>query len=180
MGYLDGIIIFSNSEKEHLQHIADIYKKLCKVGLKLKLFKCVFFQKELQYLEHLVSKEGARPLPEKLESIKNMPAPRNTKEVKQFLALIGYYQKFIPQFSDIAHPLSKLTAKDQIFKWMDLCNEPILKYPGTSKLHTLKLDVMKDIYHLVIFNIKLARERMIKNQGLISKLDIKISDLVLV
>ena len=57
MGYLDDIIIFSNSEKEHLQHIADIFEKLYKVGLKLKLSKCAFFQKELQYLRHLVSEE---------------------------------------------------------------------------------------------------------------------------
>ena len=49
------------------------------------------FQKELQYLGHLVYEEGVWPLPEKLESIQNMPAPRNAKEVKQFLGLVGYY-----------------------------------------------------------------------------------------
>ena len=51
-----------------------------------------------------------------------MPAQRNAKEVKQFSGLVGYYQKFVTHFSDIAHPLSKLTAKDQIFKWTDLCH----------------------------------------------------------
>ena len=152
MGYLDDIIIFSNSKEEHLQHINDIFEKLCKAGLKLKLSKCAFFKKKLQYLGHLVSKEGVQPLPEKLESIQNMPALRNTKEVKQFLGLVGYYRKFVPQFSDIAHPLSKLTAKDQIFKWTELgqaafkmlkeklCHKPILQYPDTSKPYTLFTD----------------------------------------
>ena len=66
MGYLDDIIIFSKIEEEHLQHIADIFKKLCKAGLKLKLSKFSFFQKELQYLGHLISEEGVQPLPEKI------------------------------------------------------------------------------------------------------------------
>ena len=65
------------------------FKKLPKAELKLKLSKCAFFKKELQYLGHLVS-EGVCLLLEKLESIQNMPAPRNTKEVKQFLGLVGY------------------------------------------------------------------------------------------
>ena len=122
------------------------------MGLKLKLLKCSFFQKELQYLGHLVSDEGVWPLPEKLESIQNMPAPRNAKEVKQFLGLVVYYKKFIPRFSDITCPLSKLMAKDQVFKWTEpcqaafemlkdkLCHEPILKYPDTSEPYTLFTD----------------------------------------
>ena len=152
MGYLDDIIIFSKTEEEHLQHITDIFKKLCKAGLKLKLSKYSFFQKELQYLGHLVSEEGVSPLPEKLESIQNMPALRNTKEVKQFPGLVSYYQKFIPRFTDIACSFSKLTAKDQVFKWTELCqsafemlkdklcHEPILKYPDMSKPYTLLTD----------------------------------------
>ena len=102
MGYLDDIIIFSNSEDEHLHHITDIFEKLCKTELKWKLSKYAFFQKELQYLGHLVLEEGVQPLTKEVESIHNMPAPRNTKEVKQFLGLVSHYGKFIPQFSDIA------------------------------------------------------------------------------
>ena len=81
-----------------------------------------------------------------------MPAPRNARELKQFLGLVSYYQKLVPKFSDIAHPLSKLTAKDQIFKWTDicqaafkmlkekLCHEPIPKYLDTNKPYTLFKD----------------------------------------
>ena len=102
MGYLDDIIIYSRSEKEHLEHLEEIFTRLKAAGLKLKLEKCHFFKKHIQYLGHLISADGIQPLPEKLESITKMPAPRNPKEVKQFLGLVGYYRKFIPRFADIS------------------------------------------------------------------------------
>ena len=89
MGYLDDIIIFSKTEEEHLQHLEEIFVRLRKFGLKMKCEKCSFFKKHIQYLGHLVSEDGFEPLPEKLESIRKMPAPRTAKEVKQFLGLIG-------------------------------------------------------------------------------------------
>ena len=91
MGYLDDIIIFSKTEEEHLQHLEEIFVRLRKFGLKMKCEKCSFFKKHIQYLGHLVSEKGFELLPEKLESIRKMPAPRTAKEVKQFLGLIGYY-----------------------------------------------------------------------------------------
>ena len=95
---IDDIIIYSRSEKEHLEHPEEIFSRLKAAGLKLKLEKFCFFKKHIQYLGHLVSAEGIQPLPEKLESIAKMPAPKNPKEVKQFLGLIGYDRKFVPQF----------------------------------------------------------------------------------
>ena len=94
MGYLDDIIIFSKTEEEHLQHLEEIFVRLRKFGLKIKCEKCSFFKKHIQYLGHLVSERGFKPLSEKLESIHKMPAPRTAKEVKQFLGLTGYYRKF--------------------------------------------------------------------------------------
>ena len=89
MGYRDDIIIFSKTEKEHLQHLEEIFECLRKAGLKLILQKCSFFKKHIQYLGHLISDEGIQPLPEKLESIAKMPVPQNAKQVKQFLGLVG-------------------------------------------------------------------------------------------
>ena len=105
MGYLDDIIIYSRSEKEHLEHLEEIFSRLKSVGLKLKLEKCCFFKKHIQYLSHLISAEGIQPLPEKLESIAKMPAPKNPKEVKQFLGLVRYYRNFVLQFLDISRVL---------------------------------------------------------------------------
>ena len=84
-----------------------------------------------------------------------MPKPRSPKEIKQFLGLTGYYRKFIPQFSDMARPLTKLLAHDCEFVWTNqcdilfqmlkdtLCSAPILKYPDTRKLYTLYTDASK-------------------------------------
>ena len=105
MGYLDDIIIFSKTDEEYLQHLEEIFTRLRNFGLKMKREKCSFFKKHIQYLGHLVSERGFKLLPEKLELIHNMPAPRTAKEVKQFLGLIGYYRKFVPRFVDISRPL---------------------------------------------------------------------------
>ena len=106
--------------------------------------------------------EGIEPVPEKLDSIKNMPAPRTSKEVKQFLGLIGYYRKFIPKFSDVARPLIYLTKKDMPYEWTAECTktfkmlkslliqEPILKYPDPSKPYILYTDASKYAWSCVL------------------------------
>ena len=155
MGYLDDIIIYSENEADHLIHLEKIFQRLEKFSLKMKREKCAFFKRNIQYLGHIVSEEGFEPLPEKLESIRNMPAPRNQKEIKQFLGLIGYYRKFVPRFSDLARPLTLLTRHDAEFKWTTKCQRcfdlmremlmkyPILRYPDTTKGYTLFTDASK-------------------------------------
>ena len=152
MGYLDDIIIFNRSEEEHLVHLEKIFRRLQEFGLKMKREKCAFFKKHIQYLGHLVSEKGFEPLPEKLEAIKKMPAPTTSKEVKQFLGLIGYYRKFVPRFSDISRPLTKLTRHDTPFEWTEQCGKafnhlrellmqyPILRYPDPTKGYVLYTD----------------------------------------
>ena len=158
MGYLDDIIIYSRSEKEHLEHLEEIFIRLKAAGLKLKLEKCYFFKKHIQYLGLLILAEGIQPLPEKLKSIAKMPAPKNPKEVKQFLGLVGYYRKFILRFADISRVLTHLTKKDVEFKWTPefencfqilkefLQQAPILKYPDPQANYTLYTDASKYTY----------------------------------
>ena len=121
----------------------------------MKRSKCDFFKSEIHYLGHLISADGIRPLPSKLDSIKHMPAPKDAKEIKQFLGLTGYYRKFVPRFADISRPLTTLTKKDQKFEWTPacqksfellkeaLCCEPVLKYADVSKPYTLYTDASK-------------------------------------
>ena len=158
MGYLDDIIIYSRSEKEHLEHLEEIFIRLKAAGLKLKLEKCCFFKKHKQYLGHLISADGIQPLPEKLESIAKMPAPKNSKEVKQFLGLVGYYRKFVPRFADISRVLTHLTKKDVEFKWTPECENcflilkeflqqaPILRYLDPQASYTLYREASKYAY----------------------------------
>ena len=158
MGYLDDIIIFSKTEEEHLQHLEEIFERLRKAGLKLKLQKCSFFKKHIQYLGHLISDEGIQPLPEKLETIAKMPVPQNAKQVKQFLGLVGYYRKFVPCFSDIVRPLTQLTRKNEGFNWSTECDKcfhmlkdylqeaPILRYPDPTADYILYTHASKYAY----------------------------------
>ena len=155
MAYLDDIIIFSKDEEEHLEHLRIIFQHLKEAGLKLKRSKCDFIKRHIQYLGHLISQDGIQPLPEKLESIRDMPAPRNPKEIKQFLGLAGYYHKFVPRFSDLSRPLTWLTHKDVLFEWTKecqavfqmlkdaLCEHPILRYPDPAKPYVLFMDASK-------------------------------------
>ena len=71
----------------------------------------------IEYLGHLISESGIEPMLDKLSAIKDMPAPRSPKEIKQFLGLVGYYRKFIPRFSDVVKPLKRLTRHDTFFQW---------------------------------------------------------------
>ena len=110
MTYLDDIIIFSKNKLQHLKHLDTIFSHLREAGLKMKRSKCDFFKKEIHYLGHLISTEGISPLPNKLDCIQHMPAPKNAKEIKQFLGLTGYYRKFVPRFADISRPLTTLNS----------------------------------------------------------------------
>ena len=155
MAYLNNIIIFSENKAEHLKHIEIIFQKLKEAGLKLKESKCDFFKKEIHYLRHLISDKEIYPLQEKLDTIQNMPKPRNPKEVKQFLGLCSYYRKFVPRFADISRPLAKLTGHKVEWDWCTKCDlsfqmmkdfmisAPILKYPDTTKPYTIFTDASK-------------------------------------
>ena len=84
MTYLEDIIIFSKNKSQHLEHLETLFICLREAGLKMKQSKCDFFKTEIHYLGHLISPEGISPLPNKLDCIKHMPAPKNMKEIKQF------------------------------------------------------------------------------------------------
>ena len=147
--------MFSASIKEHLEHIRILFQRLREADLKLSKRKCCFLKAHVQYLGHYISESGLEPVPEKLENLKRMPPPTDVTGVRKFLGFIGYYGKFIPQYSDIARPLTNLTRKDEVFDWSGACQgafemlkealleEPILKYPDPSKPYFLYTDVSK-------------------------------------
>ena len=161
-GYLDDILIYSPDVETHLKHLELIIQRLHEVDLKLKMEKCSFLKKHIQYLSHIISGDGIKPVPEKLSPIQQMPHPFTPKEVKQFLGLVGYYRKFIPQYADIARPLNTLTRKDTEFVWTDvgqksfdllklmISEEPILVYPDPSKPYVLFMDASKYVWSCVL------------------------------
>ena len=177
-GYLDDVLIHSLDIGSHLQHMKLLFQRLMEADLKLKDSKCNYFKTHVQYLGHLVSGKGVKPLPEKLESVKKMPAPTTPKEIKQFLGLVGYYRKFIPRFADIARPMTNLTKQDVSFEWTLQCQasfemlkdalitSPILKYPDPNKPFTLFTDASKYAWTCV-----LTQEHEHKKDGKIFKIN---------
>ena len=86
--YLDDIVIFRRTVEVHLNHIKQVFKKLSNAHLSMKLRKCHFFTKEIQYLRHILSNTSMRPLPSKTQAINNMNPPKTAKQGHEFLGLI--------------------------------------------------------------------------------------------
>ena len=155
-GYLDDVLIHSPDIEAHLQHLRVLFQRLREADLKLKDSKHNYFKTHAQYLGHLVSGKGTKPLPEKLENVKKMPAPTTPKEIKQFLGLVGYYRRFIPR------PMTNLTKQDVPFEWTLQCQATfemlkdalitsrILKYPDPNKPYTLFTDASKHAWACVL------------------------------
>ena len=117
IAYLDDIIIFSKTAEEHLYHIRQVFKKLQNTHLCMKLGKCYFFAKEIQYLGHILNTTGIRPLTSKTLAIINTHPWRTAKQICAFLGLVGYYRKFIKDFTKMAKPLTLLTHHKAKFEW---------------------------------------------------------------
>ena len=95
IAYLDDIIIFSKTAEEYLLHIKQVFEKLRSAKLLMKLSKCHFFSKEIQYLGCILNTKGISPLPSETQAIQKMHPPMTLKQVHAFQGLVGYYRKFI-------------------------------------------------------------------------------------
>ncbi|KAL6416665.1 hypothetical protein ACFW04_013257 [Cataglyphis niger] len=150
--YLDDIVLYASSLREHEIKFDKLAERLRQTNLKLQPDKCEFLRKEVGYLGHIISDEGVKPDPAKIRAVKEFPTPRNAKNIKQFLGLAGYYRRFIPNFSKTARPLTNLLKKEEPFDWTDeqesafvqlreaLCTEPILQYPDFTKPFVVTTD----------------------------------------
>lgn len=145
MVYLDDIIIYSTDINSHFKTLREVLEKLRNAGLKIKVKKCQFLKKSLEYLGHVVTEEGIKMQEGKIKSICDYPAPTTVKGVRRFLGMAGYYRPFIQNSSTVAKPLTELTKKDVNFKWtkveqssfdmlkVKLTEQPVLVYPDFTK-----------------------------------------------
>jgi hypothetical protein len=115
--FVDDLNVHSGSWEEHLQHLDMVLCKLRGVNLKLNLNKCCFAAKSITFLGHVVSKDGTRPDPGKIEAVLHFPERRTFTNVKSFLGLTGYYRKYVRGYAQLAAPLFELTRKDVDFVW---------------------------------------------------------------
>ena len=106
-GYIDDIIVYSDTCAGHLAHLRQLFEALRKASLKLHPGKCAFGAQEVKYLGHVVTRNGIRACPSKIKAIVEMQKPASAKEVQRFIGKCQCYRKFIPNFSQIAAPLFK-------------------------------------------------------------------------
>jgi len=150
--FLDDILIFSKSKEEHLTHLEQVFSIFRKHKVKLNIGKCHFFKEKVEVLGHMVTKDGLTTMESKVEAVKNWNRPSNINEVRSFLGTVGYYRKFIPNFSKLAAPLTILLRKNCSFFWGEeqqlafdilksaLINAPILRFPDYSKQFIIRTD----------------------------------------
>ncbi|GJS22762.1 putative reverse transcriptase domain-containing protein, partial [Tanacetum coccineum] len=143
--FIDDILIYSKNKQEHEKHLKLILELLKKEQLYAKFSKCKFWIPRVQFLGHVIDSQGIHVDPAKIESVKDWESPKTTTEIRQFLGLVEYYQRFIEGFSKIANPMTKLTKKKVKFDWGDkaeaafqlikqkLCSAPILALPKGSE-----------------------------------------------
>ncbi|GJS97946.1 putative reverse transcriptase domain-containing protein [Tanacetum coccineum] len=129
------------SKEEHEVHLKLVLELLKKEKLFAKFSKCDFWLQEVQFLGHVINNNGIHVDPSKIEAVNNWKAPRSPTKIRSFLGLVGYYRRFITNFSTIAKPLISLTQKDKKFDWgaeqekafqtlkEKLCNALILTLP---------------------------------------------------
>lgn len=110
---MDDIIIFSRSLQEHLENLKRILEALQKVNMKIQFDKSEFLKKEVSFLGHIVTEQGVKPNADKIKAIRNWPIPRNQKELKRFLGILGYYRSFVRDFSKITKPLMAQLRKGE-------------------------------------------------------------------
>ena len=171
--YLDDVIVISQDFESHLERLEEVLKKLRGANLKLKPSKCELFRTEVRYLGHVVSSKGVATDPEKVESVREWDAPTSLRDLQSFLGLAGYYRQYIPQFSTIAKPLSRLTSKDVQWEWTAACQEafdllkkrlieaPVLGYPDPTLPYILDTDASGVGVGGVLSQVQEGKERVI-------------------
>ena len=171
--YLDDIIVFSSTWEEHLARLRQVFERLRHANLKLGAEKCAFAAKDVSYLGHRVTEEGLLPDPALLTAIQEIPPPKTATEVRSFLALAGYYRRYVKNFAAIAGPLHALTRKDAVFHWSADCQDafdrlktllttsPITAFPDFSQSFRLYTDASTAGLGAILAQVREGRERII-------------------
>jgi hypothetical protein len=123
MVYIDDIIIFSKTAEEHAVHVAAVIQSLIEHDVHIKLSKCTFFRTRMEFLGHIITRNGVEPDPSKIKAIEDWPTPRSVTDIRQFLGLANYYRRHVNKYAEMAAPLSSV-KEDEPFdeQWNAGCD----------------------------------------------------------
>uniref|UniRef100_A0A8K9V3S6 Gypsy retrotransposon integrase-like protein 1 n=1 Tax=Oncorhynchus mykiss TaxID=8022 RepID=A0A8K9V3S6_ONCMY len=150
--YLDDILIFSPSLQIHVQHVRRVLQRLLENCLFVKAEKCSFHASSVTFLGSVISAEGIKMDPAKVQAVIHWPVPRSRVELQRFLGFANFYRRFIRNFGQVAAPLTALTSVKTCFKWsvsaqgaFDLLNNrftsaPILVTPDVTRQFVVEVD----------------------------------------
>jgi hypothetical protein len=112
--FFDDILVYSRNQEDHIQHLNRVLSIMKDNRLFAKESKCVFGGRAVEYLGHIISKEGVKTDPSKIEAVQQWPVPKTIKQLRGFLGLAGYYRRFIRSFGMIAKPLTDLLKRTRL------------------------------------------------------------------
>jgi len=143
--YIDDILVMSRTAEAHIPALREVLARFRTHNFKVKLSKCKFFQTQVKFLGHILSADGIRADPGKINTLHEWEFPKNGTGMLQFLGLANYFRKFIPNFSRLSAPLYHLTKKGVPFYESEealrcfsaikhlLISPPVLAYPDPEK-----------------------------------------------
>ena len=120
--YLDDILVFSKTPGEHVDHLRQVLQILRDNQFYAKQSKCSFAKPKVDFLGHVISKEGLQVDPRKTQAVQDWPTPTEVTHVQSFLGLANYFRKFIRGYAQMTAPLTALTRKDCVWNWSSDCH----------------------------------------------------------
>jgi hypothetical protein len=142
--FIDDILIYSQNEQEHEEHLRKVLQRLRDCQLYAMLCKCEFWISEVLFLGYIINQDGLVVDPKKVAMILDWKAPKDVRGIKSFIGMAGYYRRFIEGFSKIARPMTALLAKKVEFKWTLECQESFKMLK--QKLTTAPVLVLPDVH----------------------------------
>jgi RNase H-like domain found in reverse transcriptase/Reverse transcriptase (RNA-dependent DNA polymerase) len=129
--YLNDILIFSDSPKEHHNHVHHVLQRLHERNLCAKISKCTFHTDTIEYLGFIITPAGIHMDPATFDTVLNWPTPHLVKDIQSFLGFMSFYRQFIMSYSNLMHPLSHLMKKDETFSWSNNAQCTLASLKGT-------------------------------------------------
>ena len=157
INYVDDWVVGTNYDvQEHINMLRTLFERFRMAGLMLKYQKCHLFQKQIEFLGHIMSAQGMTPDQRNIQKVKEMQPPKTKKQLRRFYGLISYMRKMIPSFATRTAALTHLLKKDVEFRWTNeqqnsfedlknaICTRPVITYPDLTKEFLVFTDTSKN------------------------------------